>query len=81
MSEKRPAVRLLSIAEAGHYTLEGELAFVDLMPPKGTEAARIRLSVGPASILDLPLSDNALAALSHSLIPLFPPDGWQKVAN
>jgi|HubBroStandDraft_1064217.scaffolds.fasta_scaffold116431_2 hypothetical protein len=71
----------ISITEPGHYILEGEIGFVDLMPPRegGSEAARIRLTLGPASILDLPLSQIALAALSHALIPRFPPHGWRKV--
>ncbi len=71
----------ISITEPGRYILEGELRFVDLMPPRegGSEAARIRLMLSPASTLDLPLSQNALAALSHALIPKFPPEGWRKV--
>lgn len=78
-TDQRAAARPISITEPGHYTLEGELVFVDLMPPVGTEAARIRLSVGPASKLDLPLSHNALVALSHALVRKFPPAGWQKI--
>jgi hypothetical protein len=76
--ENAPRARPVSIAQPGHYTLEGEITFVDLMPPLGEEAARIRLSLGPAKILDLPLSNSALVSLSHSLIPKFPPAGWRR---
>jgi hypothetical protein len=79
MTEQPRRARRLSIDKTGHYTLAGDLTFVDLMPPLGEEAARIRLSLGPAKILDLPLSHNALAALSHALIPKFPPPGWRKI--
>jgi hypothetical protein len=64
---------------AGHYTIAEALEFQDLMPPLGTEAARIRLKVGGGLVLDLPLSEGSLVALSHFLIPKFPPAGWKKV--
>lgn len=79
MSEKRQPAQIIALPAAGHYTFAEALEFQDLMPPLGKEAARIRLKVGGVSILDLPLSEDSLDALSHFLIPKFPPAGWRKV--
>ena len=78
MSEKRPSARPLAIPAVGHYTIEEALEFQDLLPPLEGGAMRIRLRVGRATILDLLLPDNSLTALSHFLIPKFPPAGWQR---
>lgn len=59
----------ISITDPGHYILEGDLVFQDLLPARqgGTEEARIRLNVGLESTLDLPLSPDALTSLFDTL--------------
>ena len=65
----------------GHRTVGGVIEFVDIMPPLGPEAARIRFRVGVEGTLDLPLSENALVALCNSLLPRFAPKGWAKKSS
>ena len=75
MSE-RPRARPLAMPAEGHWTIAEEIEFVDLMPPLGSEAGRIRLRVGRANTLDLPLSHNGLVALTNSLLPKYVPTTW-----
>ena len=78
--DDQPPAQPLSIPEPGRYILAGEIGFAGLVAPRAgmSEAARIRLTIDRASILDLPVSQNTLAALSRSLIPKIPPEGWRQ---
>jgi hypothetical protein len=59
--------RHVELDQLGHYILPTAEAFVDLLPPKGEEKARIRLQIAPGKQLDLPLKEDSLKALNHSL--------------
>jgi len=53
-----------------HYSLPDDLRFQCLARSRGKEIIRIRFARGPATILDLPVSAETLAALARALVPL-----------
>ncbi len=64
--------RLVQLDDPGYYRLPIAREFVGLMPPRDGEAARIRLRLAHATTLDLPLTQDSLVALAHSLAYLLP---------
>ena len=68
--EDRP--KLVELDAPGHYTLPMAKALVGLLPPQGEAKASIRLDLGNAIVLDIPLSEASLVALSHDLTPVLP---------
>lgn len=76
-----PNPHLIRLDDPGHYTLPDGLRFVGLLDAEGIEAARIRLTLGLAIVLDLPVSAETLSALSRSLIPKVPPAGWRRAED
>lgn len=65
-------LKLVAAGPHGHYTLPAPEAFVDLMPSRGEERARIRFRLAPGIQLDIPLSEASLLALSRALLDQFP---------
>ena len=47
------------------------LRFQNLIRSQGTETIRIRFSLDPGKLLDLPLSAETLSELAHALRPFF----------
>jgi hypothetical protein len=65
-----PQEKLGLLRQPCHYSLPDDLRFQCLARSRGKEIVRIRFSRGPATILDLPVSAETLAALAHALTPL-----------
>ena len=59
--------KLVQLDDAGYYVLPIAREFVDVMPPRGEEGGRIRLHLGAAITLDVPLSKNDLFVLEKNL--------------
>ena len=59
--------KTIELGDKGFYTLPIVREFVDVLPSKGEEAARLRFrlgaEIGPAITLDVPLSKQSLTAL------------------
>jgi hypothetical protein len=72
MSEHPERPMLVQLDDPGYYRLPIAREFVDLLPPRDGEAMRIRLHLGHATTLDLPLTQDSLVALAHSLAYLLP---------
>lgn len=53
-----------------HYTLPDDLRFQSLGQSRGEEIVRLRFSRGDNTILDIPLSAEAVVALADALIAL-----------
>jgi hypothetical protein len=66
-----PLQKPVLLSRPGPYRLPDGLRFVGLGRPQDKEIIRIRLSRGPATTLDIPVSAEALADLAHALCPLY----------
>lgn len=71
----------LPIADSGHYISPSMKSFGGLVPKKGGEPMRIRLVLGSALILDVPLTPHALAELAEDLVPYLPDKDGTTVAD
>ena len=58
------------VVRRGHGSLPIDLKFECLAGSRGVETLRIRFSLGPDRVLDLPLSAETLADLANALTPL-----------
>jgi hypothetical protein len=63
----------VSIDRPGQYKLKGDVRFVDLSRDQDTGRYRIRFSQGPATVLDILVSEGTLGDLSRALVPLLNP--------
>jgi hypothetical protein len=64
--------KILEMGDSGHYTVPAVAQeFVDIMPPRGTDARRLRFrlgaSIGPAITLDIPMSEGCIAGMKKVL--------------
>jgi len=68
-----PKPQLLELAQPGHYILPIALSSGGLAASRGAEPARIRLVLGHATILDIPVTPRVLGQLAEDLVPYLHP--------
>ena len=65
-----PQQLLVELDQPGRYSLQGDVRFAGLEVVPGTQTTRIRFSRGSAIVLDVLLSEEALADVVRGLVPL-----------
>ena len=67
--------KIVQLADPGFHTLPAVREFVGILPAVDGREARIRLRLGGAITLDLPMSREALVVLAHDLRSYLPNSG------